>query len=522
MRIAVINPNASETVTDHIIEAAQEVAGRFKDRKLPEATAACGRDRSVGSAQGKRGGRAMSSALLHGAMVADEEVASQRDIWFVDGRVREVAPGLKSQADADELTDLTGYLVLPGAIDPHVHFEEAGGLDREDFASGTQSAAAGGITTVFDHPLGEPPITTAGLLRRKRDSVAGRAHVDFGLWGGAVPGNTSEFACMAGDGAFGFKAFMIGSEPSYPSLDDAQLLDAMCEVARIGSIMLVHAENATIIDRLGARLRAAGRRDGIAHAESRPPISEIEAVARAATLACHAGCRLEIVHLSTAGALDVVALAAARGHPVRSEVCPHFLALTDAELARQGPWARCTPPLRSSREVEALWERVLRGQADFLVSDHAPWLTSEKERGRDDIWQAPNGLVSLQSSNVVTLTEGVKRGLTLPQFVRLSATNVARWLGLYPRKGTLRPGSDADLAVYARGVSDVVRADGLLCKQKWTPYDGRQVSFRLEACMLRGSWVYKDGAIQGNPRGQFIPSAPAARHEGSAAPGLLA
>jgi allantoinase len=461
----------------------------------------------------------VSSVLLHGATVADEARAARRDIWIVDGRIRDVAPGLRERADADEEVDLTGHLVVPGAIDPHVHFEEAGGLEREDFATGTRSAAAGGITTVVDHPLGEPPITTAGLLRQKRDSVAGRAYVDFGLWGGAVPGNAGEFAAMAADGAFGFKAFMIGSEPSYPSLDDAQLLEAMCEIARIGSVMLVHAENATIIDRLQAGLRAAGRRDGLAHAESRPPITEIEAAARATTLACHAGCRLQVVHLSTAGAIDVVSSAAARGHPVRSEVCPHFLALTDAELARQGPWAKCTPPLRSAAEVDALWDRVLDGRADFLVSDHAPWLRSEKERGRDDIWAAPNGLVSLQSSNVVTLTEGARRGLSLPQFVRLSSSNVARWLGLYPRKGTLRPGSDADLAVYAAGVSDVVRADGLLCKQRWTPYDSRRVSFRLEACMLRGTWVFKEAAIQAGPMGAFIASAPAG---GGAGAGALA
>jgi dihydroorotase-like cyclic amidohydrolase len=140
------------------------------------------------------------------------------------------------------------------------------------------------------------------------------------------------------------------------------------------------------------------------------------------------------------------------------------------------------------------------------------------------IWEAPNGLVSIESSNVVTLTEGTKRGLTLPQFVRLSSTNVARWLGLYPRKGTLRAGSDADLAVYARDVSDVIRADALLCKQKWTPYDGRPVSFRLEACMVRGAWVYKNGAIQGPPvarprlraMGQAI--RPAARRRGTDRP----
>ena len=451
----------------------------------------------------------MASTLLHGATVADENTAAPRDIWIRGGRVRAVAPGLKERADADECIDLTGCLVVPGAIDPHVHFEEAGGLDLEDFGTGTRSAAAGGITTVFDHPLGEPPVATAELMKQKIDAVADRAYVDFGLWGAAVPGNTGDFAAMALAGASGFKAFMIGSEPSYPSLDDAQLLEAMREIARIGSILLVHAENATIIDRLRAGLRAAGRRDGLAHAQSRPPITEIEATARATTLACHTGCRLQVVHLSTAGAVDVVSAAAARDYQVRSEVCPHFLALTEAELARQGTWAKCTPPLRSASEVDALWQRVLSGRADFLVSDHAPWLMSEKERGRDDIWQAPNGLVSLQSSNVVTLTEGARRGLSAPQFVRLSSSNAARWLGLYPRKGTLRPGSDADLAVYSAGVSDVIRAGDLLCKQRWTPYDGFSVSYRLEACMLRGIWVYKDGAIQGQPAGQFISGDPA-------------
>jgi allantoinase len=447
----------------------------------------------------------VKSILLYGATVADENTAAPRDIWIGDGQIRALARGLRDRAEAEEFTDLTGYLVVPGAIDPHVHFAEAGGLEREDFGTGTRSAAAGGITTVFDHPLGEPPVSTAERLKQKIDDVVGQTYVDFGLWGAAVPGNTGDFAAMASAGASGFKAFMIGSEPSYPSLDDAQLLEAMREIARIGSTLLVHAENAAIIERLRARMVAAGRRDGLAHAQSRPPITEIEATARATTLACHAGCRLQVVHLSTAGAVDVLAAAAARGYAVRSEVCPHFLALTDAELARQGTWAKCTPPLRPAEEVDALWQRVLAGRADFLVSDHAPWLRSEKEQGADDIWQAPNGLVSLQSSNVVTLTEGARRGLSLPQFVRLSSTNAARWLGLYPRKGALLPGSDADLAVYSAGISDVIRAEDLLCKQRWTPYDGFAVSYRLEACMLRGSWVYKDGAVQGQPAGQFIP-----------------
>jgi allantoinase len=446
----------------------------------------------------------MTSLLIHGAEIADEDSLARRDLLIRDGRIAEIGAALRAGTDADDEVDLGGYLILPGAIDPHVHFEEPGNTEREDFATGTMQAAAGGITTVIEHPLTDPPTMTRDLFAEKRDLVGRHAYVDFGLWGGANGRNIGEFEPMAEEGAFGFKAFMLGSEPDYPSLDDAELLEAMTEVARIDSTMLVHAENAAIVEAGTARLKAEGRRDGLAHAQARPPIAEIEATTRAVTLATYAGCRLEVVHLSTAGAIDVVSAAAANGHAVRSEICPHFLTLTEAELERRGPWAKCTPPLRSRGEVDALWERVLAGKADFLVSDHAPWLPSEKEPGLDDIWLAGNGLISLQLSNVVVLTEGAERGLDAPAFVRLSSSNVARWLGLYPRKGSLRPGSDADLVVYERGVDDVVDPARLFAKHRWTPFEGRHVAYRVVASMLRGSWVFKDAAIVREPRGVFI------------------
>lgn len=449
----------------------------------------------------------MGSTLLHGAEVADEADVAKRDVLVADGRVGRVEPQLHGRVDADEEVDLAGFLILPGAIDPHVHFEEPGNISREDFGSGSRQAAAGGITTVIEHPLSDPPTMTRELFEAKRDLVADHAYVDFGLWGGANGTNIEEFEPMQSAGAFGFKAFMLGSEPEYPSLDDAQLLDTMYEAARIGSTMLVHAENEAIVDACTTRLKADGRTDGHAHIEARPPIAEIEATARAVTLASHARCRLEVVHLSTAGAVDIIASARAAGSQVRAEVCPHFLTLTDDELTRRGPWAKCTPPLRSASEVQALWGSVLEGKADFLVSDHAPWLPAEKEVGIDDIWKAANGLISLQLSNVVVLTEGARRGLSLPAFVRLSSTNIARWLGLYPEKGTLRPGSDADLAVYERGVNDVIDPEDLYAKHKWTPYEGRPVTFRVIATMLRGNWIYEDRMMTPIPMGRFLASA---------------
>jgi allantoinase len=443
--------------------------------------------------------------LLCGALVADHESAAIRDILVGGGRILRVEPGLEGKLTADIVERLDGRLILPGAIDPHVHFEEPGNTRREDFESGTRAAAAGGITLVIEHPLSDPPTTTTDRYVAKRELVSRHAHVDFGLWGGAVPGNVDEMPGMVEAGAGGFKAFMLESEPDYPGLDDDRLLTAMKLAAELGTTMLVHAEDGSIIEAATAQLQAAGRKDAIAWAESRPAISEVEAVGRAIALAHQASCRAHLVHLTTGESVALAAEARRRGDQVCVETCPHYLLFDSSALARLGPWVKCAPPLRSRYEVERLWEHVLAGRVDFIGSDHAPWEYSEKSVGLDDIWAARNGLQSLQFTTVLMLDSGAQRGLALDALVRLLSTNIAQWLGIFPQKGTIQPGSDADLAVYRAGVSHLLRADDLLDKQKWTPYEGTTVAYQVEATMLRGAWVYRDGVVTEPPRGAFVP-----------------
>jgi dihydroorotase-like cyclic amidohydrolase len=178
--------------------------------------------------------------------------------------------------------------------------------------------------------------------------------------------------------------------------------------------------------------------------------------------------------------------------------------LDESALTEHGPWAKCTPPLRSREEVEGLWKLVLLGKLDFLASDHAPWEITEKEAGLTDIWRAPNGIQSLQFSSVLMLTHATRRGLALDEFVRLGSTNIAKWLGLYPRKGTLKSGSDADLAAYKAGVNHTLHNDELFNKQQWSPYEGMNTSYEVAATMVRGAWVYRDGEMLEPARGQYL------------------
>ena len=409
---------------------------------------------------------------------------------------------------ADEVVDARGLHVLPGAVDPHAHFEDVVHAEREDYATGTKAAAAGGITTVVEHPLTVPLPITARVFAEKRDRVAALAHVDFGLWGALTPPSLPEIPGQWREGARGFKAFMPFSEPEYPNVDDDELLEGMRIVAELGGLVLVHAENDAMLRHNHERLRAAGRTDAMAHHESRPPLVEEEAVHRALFLAREAGCRLQVVHVSSPVSADLVAEAKARRQRVTMEICPHHLLLDLDDLRRLGPYGRCAPALRDRSLVERLWEHVLSGNADCLVSDHAAYTHAEKEPGWDDIFAAPLGLQVMQETVPTVLSEAInERGMALDAFVRFSATNAARSVGLYPRKGTILPGSDADLVLWDLDADWTVDAKAQqFSKNPWSPFDGRRVRAKVVRTLVRGETVYADGAIHVEPGyGEFLP-----------------
>jgi len=444
--------------------------------------------------------------LIAGGTLATHDAILEADLLIEDGRIAAISD--RGAFDSvDELIDATGLVVMPGAIDTHAHFEDPGHTEREDFTTGTMSAAAGGFTTIIEHPLTYPPVTTAALYREKRDMASEKVVVDFGLWGALTAPSIPEIAGQHREGAAGFKAFMPISDPSYPHVTDAEFLEGMRAVKAVDGLVLVHAENDSLLQAGLARMQAAGRRDAMAHHEARPPFVEEEAVHRALYLAAHVGVRIQIVHVSSPVSADLVRREKAAGRPVSMEICPHHLLLDLDDLRRLGPYGMCAPALRDRPLVEELWGSVLDGTADCLVSDHSAYTLAEKEAGWENIFDALLGCQVIQETVPLVLDEAFhRRGMTLDRFVRFSSTNAARIVGLYPAKGTLLPGADADVALYDLDSEWIVDAKSQqFSKNPWSPFDGRHVRARVVRTLVRGETVYANGEIIAEPgSGRFL------------------
>ncbi len=429
------------------------------------------------------------------------EGAARYDVLIADERIEELLdPGTGAGADAE--IDASGLVVLPGAVDGHIHFVvddtdqfEPDPHECDEFEEGGRAAVAGGVTTIVEMPQAQPPTTDAARLVRKRQLGEDVAIVDFALWGGTVQGaDPAEIPRMLAEGAVGIKAFMCGSDPSYPGCDDAQLVRALRALRDTPFMLGVHAENDALLSDGIATLRAAGRTDPIAHAQSRPPIVEIEAVNRAILLAEQIGAWVHIVHMSTGGAAALVAAAKARGARVTCETCPQYLALDEDDLRRLGPMARCAPPLRSRDDVEALWAHLASGTIDCVTTDHCGYSYESRQPGHADIFEAPNGLPGVQTLLPVFITEARRRGMDWSDIARLLAGAPARLWRLAPRKGEIRAGADADLVLWDPEQRWTIRGADLAQRHKWTPFEGYEATGRVRRTLLRGRTVYDESS----------------------------
>ncbi len=414
---------------------------------------------------------------------------------------------------AEKVIDAKGRLLLPGLIDAHVHIRDPGTPYREDFESGTRAAAAGGVTTIFEMPISTPSVHSAEILRKRVESVKGKALVDFALYGAAGADNVAEIPSMAEAGAIAFKTFMthppVGREREYEGLcapDSDSLMRVLKAVKRTGLPVSVHAEESEAVNARIEMLQKEGRRDPMAHVESRPSVVEEGAMAKVIGLSKTIGTRLHIAHMSTGGGVEIVRDAKRGGQALTVETCPHYLLLTEEAMRKYGPYAKINPPLRKAEDVEALWAALNNGVIDIVASDHAPYAKEEKEVGWKDIWKALSGIPQLELTLPLMLNEVNKGRTRLEVLVKALSENVAKIFGVYFKKGAIQVGSDADLVLVDLDAERTIDASKLHTKAKETTiYDSWRVKGIPITTVVRGSIVMDDGEVVGKPGwGQFL------------------
>jgi dihydroorotase (multifunctional complex type) len=425
-----------------------------------------------------------------------------------DGRIQALhAPG--TAPPAAETIDATGQRVLPGLVDVHFHCAGVSDGARDDMTSATAAAAAGGTTTLCQMPVYEP-----FRLRDRGDAAGKEAHVDVGFW--AFGGGTREEIYQAADdGAIGFKMFMLSPTAFSPNNNGAapvdrskmlvgsgpELFHQLRLAASTGRRVGVHCEDQSIIDALQPELQAAGRKDPLAHQDSRPAAAEIAAVGKMLAIATHVGARVHVTHVTANGVVALIAEAKRRGLDVTAETCVHYLCFDSEVMKTAGPFSRITPPIRSAAESDELWPALRDGVLDMISSDHAPHLLAEKLKGWDDIFLAPNGTPGVEVRVPAVLTAAAEGRIAFDRAVEALSEAGARAFDLYPRKGAIAPGSDADLVLFDPKSRWTVKAAEMVTRARDTAqmFEGMAMKGRITRTILRGKTIYLDGKVVGSP-----------------------
>ncbi|HKW70226.1 MAG TPA: allantoinase AllB [Candidatus Dormibacteraeota bacterium] len=400
--------------------------------------------------------------IVRGGTVVTARGVERADVAIQDGLI--TAVGRDVDADGEEI-DATGLHVFPGGIDSHVHFNEPGRTDWEDIAHGSAALAAGGYTAFIDMPLNNLPVTTTvEAFEMKVAAMTRSSKVDFGLWGGLIPGNLDQLPGMVERGVMGFKAFMCPSGvDEFPACDERTLHEGMKRIAELDSILLVHAEDPSLLH----EPKGPSAQDFL---DSRPAEAEISAIQQATAIATKTRCRLHIVHVSTRRGAELI-----DGASITGETCPHYLLYTADDLERMGGTAKCAPPFRSADDREAMWRMPI------IVSDHSP-STLDLKLG-DDFRKIWGGISSCQSARQLLLAQD---RLDLPALAAATSANIALRFRI-ANKGDIAPGYDADLWIVDLSHQDVVRREDLLYKNPFSAHEGQTTRGRTVKTLTHGS-----------------------------------
>lgn len=428
------------------------------------------------------------------------------DHWLAvrDGRIA----GLGSEPpEAERTHDERGKWLLPGGIDAHVH-SGSSAVHKEGFARLTRGAAAGGVTTVIEMPYDAPePLTGPDQFRAKVSAIQQEAVVDVALFG-TVP-KVDGYRYILPLAELGVCAFKFSTYETdthrFPRIPDNEIVRIFAELQKVGLTAAFHAENGELVDTLVKELRPLGEAHPEAHCWSRPPEAETTAVGTLLELARTHPVKLHIVHLTVPFGYDLIDFYRLRRVDASAETCIQYLILDEGDLGRLGAFAKCNPPLRSAEMREALWQKLLSGQVDFVTSDHAPW--PDEVKTKPNIFDNSSGLPGVEVLVPLLYSAGVvKRGLDIHSFARLISTNPAQRYGLYPRKGALLVGADADIMVLDPQASYAVSGSQMQSLATTSPYEGMQVTGRVTRTFVRGTEVFNGQSVTGQSgHGKFIP-----------------
>jgi dihydropyrimidinase len=455
----------------------------------------------------------MKTLIKDGTVVTANDTL-RADVLIEDETVRAIGTGLGAQAE--RVIDASGRYVMPGAVDVHTHMELpfGGTFASDDFATGTAAAAWGGTTTIVDFAVQTFGQSLHQGVEQWHKKAEGKAHIDYGfhvIVREVNEGILKEMDQLVQEGVPSFKLFM--AYPGVFMLDDASIFRAMSRTASNGGLIMMHAENGGAIDVLVQRYLAEGKGDPINHGLTRPSSMEGEATSRAIALARLADVAVYIVHLSSKDALDAVRAARDDGAPAFAETCPQYLYLSLDDLGRpgfEGAKYVCSPPLRPQSHQADLWKGLLQDDLQLVATDHCPFHFKQKEMGRGDFSKIPNGLPGVEDRFTLIFHGGVQSGrISLNRFVELVATAPARMFGLYPRKGTIAPGSDADIVIFNPNVERTLSARTHHMNVDYSCYEGMTVRGLPEVVMQRGTVLVEKGAFQGKKgAGKFLRRSP--------------
>ncbi len=455
----------------------------------------------------------LNTMLISGGQVVTAAGTYLADVLIEGEQIKALGmPGAFTAIPVNETLDARGKLVMPGLIDPHLHFLSPfmGTITVHDYANGTAAAAHGGITTIIDFSTQPKGGSLMENLAQKEAEARGRTYIDWSMHGillDAGPQTLAEIPQLIQAGLPTYKCFTTYKH-SGRYMDDSGILKILEMTAEHGGMLMVHCELDAMIERRLEQEIAAGHFAPIYHARSRPAEAENLSIQRVVDLMRDVTAPVYIVHTSTAESVQIIQAAKAEGLPIHSETCTHYLALTEEKL--EGPQAQffvCSPPLRKEHDVEALWKGLSTGCLEVVASDDAGVPTADSLRisqGRFD--KVPSGMSGIEARLSILYSEGVCKGrISLPRLVEVASTNPARLFGLYPQKGHLGPGADADVVIYDPKGSWTMTAQNLHMNTDFCPFEGFEIQGHVESVLSRGAYIIRQGNLVGQPgRGRRV------------------